>query len=77
MASWHDYLKEEKEEPYFKNSLHFSEQELAAGKTIYPPKSQIFNALKLTPFDDVKVVIIGQDPYHGPNQAHGLCFSRA
>ena len=75
MTTWHDYLKEEKQQPYFQNILHFIEQELAAGKTIYPPKSQIFNALKLTPFDAVKVVIIGQDPYHGPNQAHGLCFS--
>ncbi len=75
MTTWHDYLNEEKQQPYFQNILHFIEQELASGKTIYPPKSQIFNALKLTPFDNVKVVIIGQDPYHGPNQAHGLCFS--
>jgi uracil-DNA glycosylase len=53
----------------------FLRDELAAGKTIYPPPSQIFSALDATPFDDVKVVILGQDPYHGPGQAHGLCFS--
>src|SRR5262249_53565082 len=49
--------------------------ELKSGKTIYPPPKKIFAALDTTPFDAVKVVIIGQDPYHGPNQAHGLCFS--
>tara|TARA_Y100000034_G_scaffold39870_1_gene49160 strand:- start:901 stop:1500 length:600 start_codon:yes stop_codon:yes gene_type:complete len=49
--------------------------ERAAGKAIYPPASEVFNALTLTPLDNVKVVILGQDPYHGPGQAHGLCFS--
>lgn len=53
----------------------FLRAELAAGKTIYPPPAQIFAALDATPFDQVKVVILGQDPYHGPGQAHGLCFS--
>ena len=53
----------------------FLRAEKAAGKTIYPPGSQIFAALDTTPFDEVKVVILGQDPYHGPGQAHGLCFS--
>jgi uracil-DNA glycosylase len=53
----------------------FLRDELAAGKTIYPPPAQIFAALDATPFDQVKVVILGQDPYHGPGQAHGLCFS--
>ena len=52
----------------------FLRAELRNGKTIYPPPKKIFAALDTTPFDDVKVVIIGQDPYHGPNQAHGLCF---
>ena len=49
--------------------------ERAAGKAIYPPASEVFNAFTLTPLDNVKVVILGQDPYHGPGQAHGLCFS--
>src|SRR3546814_4969666 len=53
----------------------FLRQEYAAGKEIYPPASLIFNALNSTPLDKVKVVILGQDPYHGPGQAHGLCFS--
>ena len=53
----------------------FLRAELKAGKTVYPPPKKIFAALDTTPFDNVKVVIIGQDPYHGPNQAHGLCFS--
>ncbi len=53
----------------------FLRAQLAAGKTIYPPRAQIFAALDATPFDQVKVVILGQDPYHGPGQAHGLCFS--
>jgi uracil-DNA glycosylase len=53
----------------------FLRAEKAAGKVIYPPGSRIFAALDTTPFDQVKIVILGQDPYHGPNQAHGLCFS--
>ena len=73
--SWADVLAAEKREPYFKDVITFVEQERAAGKTIYPPNSDVFNSLALTPFTNVKVVIIGQDPYHGPNQAHGLCFS--
>jgi uracil-DNA glycosylase len=73
--AWAEVLKQEKQQPYFKDVLAFVEQERAAGKTIYPPNSQVFSALALTPFEEVKVVILGQDPYHGPNQAHGLCFS--
>lgn len=73
--SWSDILAAEKQEPYFKQVLAFVEGERAAGKRIYPPKSDVFNALAYTPFSAVKVVIIGQDPYHGPHQAHGLCFS--
>lgn len=73
--SWSDVLASEKQEPYFRDLLSFVESQRAAGKVIYPPNSDIFNALAYTPFSQVKVVIIGQDPYHGPNQAHGLCFS--
>ena len=73
--TWEIALKGEKEQPYFQAALNFVKQERAAGKVIYPIQADIFNALKYTPFEDVKVVIIGQDPYHGPNQAHGLCFS--
>jgi uracil-DNA glycosylase len=73
--SWETVLKSEKQQPYFKAALDFVKQERAKGKIIYPPAKDVFNAFKLTPFDQVKVVIIGQDPYHGPNQAHGLSFS--
>lgn len=73
--TWEEALKSEKEQPYFQEALNYIKQQRVAGKTIYPAQSDIFNALKLTPFDNVKVVIIGQDPYHGPNQAHGLAFS--
>lgn len=73
--TWTDVLAEEKAKPYFTEILDFLKTQYQKGKTIYPPKSDLFNALKYTPFDDVKVVIIGQDPYHGPKQAHGLCFS--
>jgi uracil-DNA glycosylase len=61
--------------PDMQKLADFLRAELRAGKTIYPPPKLIFSALDTTPFDDVNVVIIGQDPYHGPNQAHGLCFS--
>jgi len=73
--SWQSALAGEKEKPYFKQILEYVKKERQAGKTIYPAQQDVFNALKSTPFDQVKVVIIGQDPYHGPNQAHGLCFS--
>lgn len=75
VPTWADVLAAEKREPYFKDVIAFVERERAAGKTIYPPNADVFNALAFTPFADVKVIIIGQDPYHGPNQAHGLCFS--
>lgn len=74
-TSWKDALQEEKEKPYFKHIIAYLETERAKGKIIYPPKPDIFNALKAAPFDQIKVVILGQDPYHGPNQAHGMCFS--
>ncbi len=74
-ASWKEVLKEEFSKPYFEQIVYFLKTERMAGKTIYPPGTLIFNAFEQTPFDKVKAVIIGQDPYHGPGQAHGLCFS--
>ncbi len=73
--SWKLALKEEFEKPYFTALIDYIKQEKLAGKIIYPPGQQIFSAFDFTPIKDVKVVILGQDPYHGPNQAHGLCFS--
>lgn len=75
MATWAEVLKDIKQQPYFTAALEFANREKVAGKAIYPPTADIFNAFQYTPFEDVKVVILGQDPYHGPNQAHGLCFS--
>lgn len=73
--NWKTLLSSEKEKPYFLNILNFLEEERAHGKIIYPEKPNIFKAIQLTPFSDLKVVIIGQDPYHNPGQAHGLSFS--
>jgi uracil-DNA glycosylase len=73
--SWKEELKQEFSKAYFQQIVAFLKTEKIQGKTIYPPGSLIFNAFNQTPFRDVKVVIIGQDPYHGPGQAHGLCFS--
>lgn len=75
ISTWADLLGAEKQQPYFKSILHFLEQERQAGKTIYPPANQLFNAFEETPFEKVKVIILGQDPYHGAGQAHGLSFS--
>lgn len=72
--SWKERLADEFEKPYFKELTDFVRQEYKT-QTCYPPGGLIFNAFNLCPFDQVKVVIIGQDPYHGPGQAHGLCFS--
>ena len=72
--SWEKVLQPDFDKHYFKELTDFVRSEYAA-TTIYPPASLIFNAFNLCPFDKVKVVIIGQDPYHGPGQAHGLCFS--
>lgn len=72
---WKEVLKDEFNKPYFEQIVFFLKTERMAGKTIYPPGSHIFNAFEQTSFENVKVVIIGQDPYHGPGQAHGLCFS--
>lgn len=73
--SWKPVLAQEFNQPYFTQLTEFIKHEKAAGKTIYPLGSQIFNAFEFTPFNEVKVVILGQDPYHGAGQAHGLCFS--
>ena len=73
--SWKSQLADEFEKPYFGQIVSFLKEEKRQGKVIYPPGQQIFNAFANTPFDKVKVVIIGQDPYHNPGQAHGLCFS--
>src|SRR5688572_11503000 len=73
--SWKDILQEEFDKPYFGQIAHHIKTEKAQGKLIYPPGNSIFNAFNTTPFDKVKVVLLGQDPYHGPGQAHGLCFS--
>ncbi len=75
MTTWTDLLAAEKQQNYFKETLNYVEKKRQAGVTVYPPKSQVFSAFSATPFNQVKVVILGQDPYHGPNQAHGLCFS--
>lgn len=73
--SWKDVLQEEFKKAYFKNIVEHLKTEKEQGKTIYPPGSQIFNAFSHTPFENVKVVLLGQDPYHGPRQAMGLSFS--
>lgn len=72
---WKKILSEEFTKEYFLHIKEFLKKEKAAGKVIYPPGPSIFNAFNQTPFDKVKVVILGQDPYHGKGQAHGLCFS--
>ena len=73
--SWNQALLAEWDAPYWKTLTDFVRAEYMSGQTIYPAAKDIFAAFNLTPIDKVKVVIIGQDPYHGPNQAHGLCFS--
>lgn len=74
-TSWKNQLADEFSKPYIQKLKQFLLEEKQAKKIIYPSGNNIFNAFNLTPFDEVKVVILGQDPYHGPNQAHGLCFS--
>lgn len=73
--SWKAVLNSEFEKDYFKKLTEFVRDEYLSGKTVYPAPKNIFNAFNLCPFDKVKVVVIGQDPYHEPGQAHGLCFS--
>jgi uracil-DNA glycosylase len=71
---WDDLLKDEWKKPYYQNLREFLREEYSSG-TVYPPAGDIFNALKLTPYSEVKAVILGQDPYHEPGQAQGLAFS--
>jgi uracil-DNA glycosylase len=73
--SWKQALSDEFEKPYFGELSQFVKNEILAGQTIYPHPKNIFAALDKTPFEKVKVIILGQDPYHGPGQAHGLSFS--
>jgi len=72
---WKELLKDEFSNPYFQQIVLHLKTERTQGKTIYPPGPFIFNAFDTSPIDNIKVVILGQDPYHGPGQAHGLCFS--
>ena len=73
--TWKNALASEYEKPYFASLVRFLHAERQAGRRVFPPGSQIFRAFELTPVQQVKVVILGQDPYHGPGQAHGLSFS--
>jgi uracil-DNA glycosylase len=75
MMTWEDILSTEEDKPYFKSIFRQLDEERRQKKPVYPPRNLIFNALKLTPLENVSVVILGQDPYHGPNEAHGLAFS--
>ncbi|MCS4533349.1 uracil-DNA glycosylase [Neisseria montereyensis] len=75
MQTWHEAIGSEKEQPYFQHILKSVRAEREIGQIIYPPAADVFNAFKATEFDQVKVVILGQDPYHGAGQAHGLAFS--
>jgi len=72
---WAEYLKPEYKKEYYKKLYTKVNEEYGSGATIFPPSDDIFNAFHLTPLNEVKCVIIGQDPYHNVNQAHGLCFS--
>ena len=74
MTTWHDVIGEEKDKEYFHAVRSFEQSERNQHK-VFPAAENVFKALELTPFDNVKVVILGQDPYHGDNQAHGLSFS--
>lgn len=75
MSTWADVIENERQKNYFKQLERFVANERSQGKSIYPDDSLVFSAFDYTSFDKVKVVILGQDPYHGPNQAHGLAFS--
>lgn len=75
MNTWHEAVGAEKEQPYFQHILNSVKTEREAGGAVYPPAADVFNAFKATEFGQVKVVVLGQDPYHGAGQAHGLAFS--
>ncbi|MDB2387114.1 uracil-DNA glycosylase [Shewanella sp.] len=74
-TSWNDFIAQQQSQAYFTDLTNFVASQRAAGKVIYPPEDKVFAAFEQTPLDKVRVVLIGQDPYHGPDQAHGLCFS--
>ncbi|WP_028023876.1 uracil-DNA glycosylase [Enterovibrio calviensis] len=74
-VTWDDVIGQEQEQDYLKQTLQAVAEARALGKVVYPPEEDVFNAFTFTELSDVRVVILGQDPYHGPNQAHGLCFS--
>ncbi|GEA50613.1 uracil-DNA glycosylase [Vibrio inusitatus NBRC 102082] len=73
--SWQDFIEQEHSQEYFQALQAFIDEERASGKAIYPIPEHVFAAFEQTPIEKIKVVILGQDPYHGPNQAHGLSFS--
>src|SRR5260370_5816022 len=73
-STWHELLASEIEQPYFQKLAHFVDEE-RQNNVVYPPETEVFSALELTPYEQVKVLLVGQDPYHDANQAHGLCFS--
>jgi len=73
--NWHEILKDEIAKPYIQDLNEFLKMELEGGQEVYPPEPLIFHTFGQTPYEDVKVVIMGQDPYHGPGQAHGMSFS--
>ena len=73
--TWHDVIGPEKSKSYFKETLAYVAEQRKNGKVIYPAQDDVFNAFKYTELSDIKVVILGQDPYHGPGQAHGLSYA--
>lgn len=73
--TWNEIVEAEKQQPYFQALQDKVNQARLSGVSVYPPQESVYRALDLTPLNSVRVVILGQDPYHGPNQAHGLCFS--
>ena len=75
VRTWDDVIGAEQQQDYFQQTIAYVAQERASGKAIFPLDQDVFSAFTATEFNQVKVVILGQDPYHGPNQAHGLCFS--
>lgn len=75
MKNWSSLLADEHQKSYFLQTLAHVEKQRSSGVNVYPPEELVFSAFEYTPFDQVKVVILGQDPYHGKGQAHGLCFS--
>ena len=72
---WQEFIQQQQNQAYYQQLQSFITQQRNEGKTIYPPEKEVFSAFQLTPLEQVKVVILGQDPYHGPDQAHGLSFS--